>query len=232
MEISDGTKLVWNIASIEAQNLKHKEILPSDIILGLLKVVDIEEASLLTILGGTEENGGEIVKEIAELRTAFTAARIERSTTRKKIRRETFHRLDDIEYKDHIIHRSTLTKKLFEDAKCNNKVTAISLLNSLINGEVAELERTLLLVGFPLLLLKRELSKRFTPKNESNNNLKSIEDWELVSEDLLKHCRTAIGYIELEMFSEAEVEINKVGKENMSHPLVKKIKEDITNKRG
>ena len=232
---SEGLNLLWKIASIEAQNLKHQEIDPVDLMLGLLKIVDIEPEK---IIRNPKSEALEIInKEVTEIKEIFQESMLVPSKTRRRLRRECFFQVHNIAYKDGIIHRSDLSKRIFTKAERylfpeEKNIRPFHILKALLEEENPELDRVLLLVSFPIGSVRREIEKKVSnPNGLKHPSLPSFTNHPSASESLVGHCRRAIGYIELSMFAEAEEELRNVSASEKDHPAVKRLLEDIRHKR-
>jgi ATP-dependent Clp protease ATP-binding subunit ClpC len=151
LNYSEGTNLLWKIASIEAQNLKHQEIDPVDLMLGLLKIVDIEPEKI--IRNPNSDALESINKEVAEIKEIFQESLLVPSKTRRRLRRECFCQIHNIDYKDGIIHRSELSKRIFTKAERylfprEKNIRPFHILKALLEEENPDLDRALLLVSW------------------------------------------------------------------------------------
>jgi ATP-dependent Clp protease ATP-binding subunit ClpA len=232
---SAGLLLIWKIAAIEAQNLRHQEINPVDLMLGLLKIVDLEPGKLTRNL--KPDCLHELHDEVTQIKQIFINSGLFPAKTRRRLRRESFHNVHNVDYKDGVIHRSFISKKIFKNAEKHllpneNAIKPLHLLVALLNKQDADLERALLLVSFPVSSVKQEIAKKIPPSEELKHpSLPPPSNHTTGSEYLMRHCRAAIGYIELSMFIEAEEELNKIDQTEQVHPVVMRLREDIRQER-
>ena len=150
---SDGTNLVWKIAAIEAQNLNHQEIDPLDLMLGLLKIVDVDLEKIIQSPKPIELL--EIKDEVTEIEQIFVNSGLVPAKIRRRLRRESFNQAHNVVYKNGIIHRSKLSKRIFSNAEghLSSEETIIRpfhLLIALLEKHDADLDRALLMVSFPV----------------------------------------------------------------------------------
>jgi hypothetical protein len=234
-EYSKGTDLVWKIAAIEAQNLKHQQIDPVDLMLGLLKIVDVEPEGLMRFTKSEEIL--KIKSEITEIQQIFLSCGIIPSKTRRRLRRESLNHAQNVVYKDGVIHRSELSKRIFSDAVSHllsneKNIRPIHLLSALLEKQDPDLDRSLLIVSFPVSSVLHQIVRKETPADGLKHpSLPAVSNQLSGSESLMRHCRAAIGYLELSMFDEAEEELNKIELTEQGHPAVKRLRNDIRDKR-
>ena len=227
---SYSTELVWKIASIEAQNLQHQEIDSTDLMIGILKIVDVE---LDKISCSKRQDHLDTETEIAILKKLFRDSCVDAVKARRRLRRESGRHYKAPEYKNNVIHRSSRVKDIFRNAekhlnKDEKVVRPVHLLASLLENQEPELERLLLLINFPSRSVQKVLQLQSTSKSvEDYSASTSFVDSELG--DWVCYCRTAIGYLELSMISDAKKELQKIPIEHQDHPLVKKLLEQVAN---
>ena len=234
LKYSDATSLVWKIAAIEAQNLKHQEIEPVDLMLALLKAVDIEIEKLADTK--SVEAMADLNSGVGELKCIFVESGVMPVKTRRRLRREAVHH-QKTDYKGGVIHRSTRSKDVFKRAEnflsTNEKmIRPIHLLAALLDKAESDLDRVLLLVNFPASLLKALLCNKLASNSDRliYPTLPSIPMQPTGSEDLLRHCRAAIGYLELSMKDEAKSELQKIPLSEQGHPMVRHLLSEVEEK--
>ncbi|MCE9588851.1 MAG: hypothetical protein K8R57_11130 [Verrucomicrobia bacterium] len=232
---SDGINLVWKIAAIEAQNLNHQEIDPLDLMLGLLKIVDVVLEKIIHSPKPIELL--EIKDEVTEIEQIFINSGLVPAKIRRRLRRESFNQAHNVVYKNGIIHRSKLSKSIFSNAEGHLSseeptIRPFHLLIALLEKHDADLDRALLMVSFPVSSVLRQIAKKL-PSSEGlkHPSIPTLSNYTTGSESLMRHCRAAIGYIELSMFVEAEGELKKIDPTEQEHPAVKRLREDIRHKR-
>jgi len=229
---SSATNIVWRIAAVEAQKLKHQEIEPVDLMLGLMKLVDLELQKLSD--QNTAETRAALTTQVGELKCIFQESGLEPAKTRRRLRRESVHHIQNIEYKSGVIHRSTQSKDVFIRAgnlllADEKEIKPIHLLAALLDKKESDLERLLLLINLPVSMMQDFLSKRISANSAELDypHSPSIPNHPTGSEEMMRHCRAAIGYLELSMLSEAEAELLKIPASDRDHPMVKRLLLDI-----
>ncbi len=235
MKYSAATNLVWKISALEAQNLKHREIEPIDLLLGLLKIVDIDLEKISIKKDGNKIL--EIKEEIKELRDIFELTGLVATKARRRIRKETAHQYHNSNYKDGVIHRSSFTKTAFKQAEklLSDKellVKPIHLLKSLLDNYNSEIVRILLLVNVPLMSLEAQLERNLESKISCSKDktISPIKGQPRGSAQFLKYIRSAIGFLELNMFMDALVELDKIPNSEKQHEIAVRLRQDIIRK--
>ena len=231
MKYSAATNLVWKVSALEAQNLKHQEIEAIDLLLGLLKIVDIN----------IEENSScdnhEIKDEIKELRDVFEISGLVTTKIRRRIRKETVHQHHKPNYKDGVIHRSSIVKVVFKRAEAllsdkEMMIRPIHLLKSLLDPDHREICRMLLLVNVPLTSLENQLNSKlgYLINCSKGKTIAQTNDHPTGSPQFLRYIRSAIGYLELNMIKEALDELDKVPDNEKQHEIAVRLRQDIIRK--
>jgi hypothetical protein len=109
--------LAWRVAAFEARNLKASLIDTTHLLLGLLKVVDLDLPELVS-KDLPDRNGllEELLRDVRRLRTVFRAAGLDAKIFRRRLRHASPEQrfvLDDSER----LHRSSDAKRIFADAE-------------------------------------------------------------------------------------------------------------------
>jgi len=228
---SSGTNIVWRIAAVEAQNLRHQEIDPVDLMLGILKLVDVEIGK---IAGRKKDDSiGDINSEVNEIKSIFLESGLVAVKTRRRLRRESVHQLQNTDYKSGVIHRSPRLKDVFRRAETflsstEKIIKPIHLLAALLDKKESEFKRLLMLVNFPVSSLEANLGKKLTSNSEGGIQPTLPSDTtHSGTEELIRHCRAAIGYLELNMKDEALSELNQIPDTEKNHVMVKKLLQEI-----
>jgi len=229
---SNATILVWKIAALEARHLNHKEIDPIDLMLGILKIVDVDLAKIVDVKDG--DDFVTISGEVKELTELFLEASIDAKSTRRRLRRESIHQGQLVQHPDGVIHRSNRTKDVFRRAiemlsGGDSRVLPIHILAALLDKHEPELERLLILVNSPVHALVRILSTKIRIFQEAINHefQDSFKNDPTGSDQLIRFCRSAIGYLELGMLDEALKELEKISPAEQDHHMVKHLKNEI-----
>ncbi|MCK9589646.1 MAG: hypothetical protein M0Q93_09840 [Terrimicrobiaceae bacterium] len=144
---SDSLILVWKIAELEARNLGSREIEPAHFFLGLLKKVDLSIGFVADYFkNGRQDSIEQLAKDVSELKSAFSAGKIESTPTRRQLRSFLHTGHDSTEGR---LRRSIQSRELFRSAESSAKsaVRPIHLLASLLGQVPKELREFLENIG-------------------------------------------------------------------------------------
>jgi hypothetical protein len=105
-------------------------------------------------------------------------------------------------------------------------------LAALLNKSESELGRVLMLVNFPVTSVEAIVSKKLQSNSDilKPPTLPPIATQPTGSEAVLRHCRAAIGYLELSMIEEAKFELQKIPRSEQDHPMVRQLLSEVEDK--
>jgi ATP-dependent Clp protease ATP-binding subunit ClpA len=114
---SPSLMLIWQVAEIEARNLKATAIEPRHLFLGLCKTVDLDLPAILA--KDTKERDEvleELLREVRRLRSVFRAAGLDAKTFRRRLRQPAQDRRFALTTLERL-HRSDAARKVFASAE-------------------------------------------------------------------------------------------------------------------
>lgn len=114
---SNSLLLVWQVVELEARHLRAEFIEPNHLLIGLLKVVDLD-LTVLVAQGIPNRNDllEELLREVRRLREVFQTGDVDARVLRRKFRRmcEGSH---DVSVPKRRLHRTQASKDVFADAE-------------------------------------------------------------------------------------------------------------------
>jgi hypothetical protein len=116
MKHSRSLALVWQIADIEARNLKAPAIECMHLLIGLCKVVDLDLVGLVSKEVDPDKILEELLREIRRLRTVFRAAGLDARMLRRHLRRVYPEQRLGLD-RSKRLHRSSEAKRIFANAE-------------------------------------------------------------------------------------------------------------------
>jgi len=159
----DSLILAWQIAEIEARHVGSHHIEPAHLFLGLLKIVDLDLAKVLTKSSSYDTTA--ISGEIATLRSAFGEYDLDTTLIRRRFRRY-LKKGDPLERSVHL-HRSQKARAVFAQAErlaepAGGNVHPLHLAVALLKGQDPSIESVLEEAGCFPTELRRYLEAQLT----------------------------------------------------------------------